>query len=218
MSRLADIESEKIRWIRSPWRVLFDVTNWDKLRVWEINLRELLSSLATVLKGKELFDFISSGIAVYSAATLYRMKTERLLAADEVPVIKQKQEYFIPPPLFPPLRGEFVTTTIIELIDALRRILSEPPQQRKQDAVEQQLNIEDFIIKIEEKVEEFYNFIKKALESKGILTLDEIMSGVDRLEAVRRFILLLFIASKGMIMITEDDNGKVLISLGGTHG
>jgi len=179
----------------------------------------LLSSLANVLKGKELFDFVSSGIAVYSAATLHRMKTERLLAADEVPVIKQKQEYFIPPPIFPPLRGEFVTTTILELIDALKRVLSEPPPQRKQEIIEpQQLNIEDFIIKIEEKVEEFYNFIKEVLEVKGTITLDEIMSGVDRLEAVRRFILLLFIASKGMIMITENEDGKVLISLGEVHG
>jgi len=178
-----------------------------------------LSSLATVLKRKELFDFISSGIAIYSAATLHRMKTERLLDADEVPVIKQKQEYFVPPPIFPPLRGEFVTTTILELIDALKRVLSEPQPQRKQDNIEQQqLNIEDFIIKIEERVEEFYNFIKGVLESKGIVTLEEIMSGVDRLEAVRRFILLLFIASRGMITIIENDDGKVLISLGETHG
>ncbi len=216
---MTDIEYERIQWVRSPWRVLFDITNWDKLRVWEVNLRELLRSLLMVLKRKEVFDFISSGIVVYSAATLHRMKTERLLAADEVPVIKQKQEYFIPPPIVPPLRGEFVTTTILELIDALKRVLSEPSPQPKQDTIEQQqLNIEDFIIKIEEKIEEFYIFIKEVLKNKGTITLDEVMSGVDRLEAVRRFILLLFIASRGMIAMTEDDDGKVLISLGGAHG
>ncbi|MCS7136457.1 MAG: hypothetical protein RMJ14_04625 [Nitrososphaerota archaeon] len=175
--------------------------------------------MASVLKRRETFDFTSSGIAVYSAATLHRIKTERLLASDEVPVVKQKQEYFIPPPIFPPLKGEFVTTTIMELISALKHVLSESPPQRKQNNDdEQQLNIEDFIIKIEEKLEEFYNFIKEVLEIKGIITLDEIMSGVNRLEAVRRFILLLFIASRGMITIIEDDNGKILISMGGIHG
>ncbi|MEM2910709.1 MAG: hypothetical protein QXO01_06580 [Nitrososphaerota archaeon] len=212
------MENGRIQWIKSPWRVLFDVTNWDKLRVWEVNLKELLSSLAMVLKERGFFDFTSSGVAVYSAATLHRLKSERLLVADDVPIIKQKQEYLIPPPLSPPLRAEFMTTTILELIDALKRVLSEP-QPRKQDSVEQQsLNVEDFIIKIEEKVEEFYNFIKGLLERKGTMTLDEIMSGIDRLEAVRRFILLLFAASKGMVTIIEDDGGRVLISLGESYG
>lgn len=174
----------------------------------------MLSSLAAVLKEKGFFDFTSSGIALYSAATLHRMKTEKLLVADELPVVKQKQEYFIPPPLYPPLRAEFMTTSILELIDALKRVLSEPRPHKQEDVEQQPLNVEDFIIKIEEKVEEFYNFIKGLLERNGTLTLDEIMCGISRLEAVRRFILLLFAASKGMIAIIEDNEGRVLISLG----
>lgn len=204
----------RIQWVKTQWRVLFDITSWNKIRIWEVDLKRLLRSLLEELKKMQLFDFISSGIALYSAATLHRMKTERLLEADVPTVLKERPKLTLPPPIFLPIKAEFLTTTIMDLIEALREAISET-KVVKQDVVEQStIDIEDFVMKIEERVEEFTNFIKELLREKQVVQLEEIIMDSDRLEIVRKFILLLFIASRNVVTIFEDENGRILVTLG----
>lgn len=211
---MADACYERVQWVKTQWKVLFDVTSWNKIRVWEVNLKQLLRSLLQELKKIELFDFVSSGIALYSAAVLHRMKTERLLEADVAPAIKEKPKLMVPPPVFIPMKADFMTTTILDLVEALKHVISETKETKQDDLQTGSVNIEDFVLKIEERIEEFTRFIKELLKGKQILQLEDIIQGADRLEAVRRFILLLFVASKNVVTIVEDESGRIFIISG----
>ena len=58
------------------------MTKLGRVKPWQIRLVEVIKSLMEELERLESVDLNSCGVAAYSAATIHRMKTERLLKAD----------------------------------------------------------------------------------------------------------------------------------------
>jgi len=183
-------------WNDPRWRVLFDVTKLDRVKPWQIKLVEVIRALMEELEKYEKLDLNSCGIAAYSAATIHRMKTERLLKAD-IPSVENRRKVIenlvVPPPVDLPYVPEFMITTMGELVQALRSLFLKT--ERKKD---------------EERLEEFLQGLQRIFGDKEIIDVSNIFMGVDRLEAARRFILLLFAAAKGVVELIEDDECRLV--------
>ena len=204
-------------WNDPRWRVLFDVTKLDRVKPWQIKLVEVIRALMEELEKYEKLDLNSCGIAAYSAATIHRMKTERLLKAD-IPSVENRRKItenlVVPPPVDLPYMPEFMITTIGELVQALRSLFLKT--ERKKDDGEGiildvfDVKMDDFLVKIEERLEEFLQGLQRIFGDKEIIDVSNLFMGVDRLEAARRFILLLFAAAKGVVELIEDEECRLI--------
>ena len=204
-------------WNDPRWRVLFDVTKLDRVKPWQIKLVEVIRALMEELEKYEKLDLNSCGIAAYSAATIHRMKTERLLKAD-IPSVENRRKItenlVVPPPVDLPYMPEFMITTIGELVQALRSLFLKT--ERKKDDEERiildvfDVKMDDFLVKIEERLEEFLQGLQRIFGDKEIIDVSNLFMGVDRLEAARRFILLLFAAAKGVVELIEDEECRLI--------
>ncbi len=196
-------------WSNPKWRVLFDVTRLNRVKPWNVRLAEIVKALMEELQKLGLVDLQSCGVAAYSAATIHRMKSERLLRADIPRVLKERPSLLVPPPINLPMAPEFLTSTLTELIEALQKVLS---KKRNGETVEQKpvleafdVKIDQFLLKLEERVEEFIKTLKEIFREKDEIEFTELVRNVDRLEAARRFILLLFAAARGVVELYQDD-------------
>lgn len=218
-------------WSDPRWRVLFDVTRLNRVKPWQIKLAEILRALMEELGRAGLLDLNSCGVAAYSAATIHRMKTELLLKGDKPKPVSGGPErglLVVPPPVDLPCMPEFMVVAVSELVQALKQALSGPRE--KNDGEERapllavfDAELDEFLVKIEERLEEFLEGLRRIFGDKEIIGLRSIFEGVDRLEAARRFILLLFAAARGDIELIEDEEHRLIavrwnVGSGGTEG
>lgn len=200
-----------------PWKILLNVIRLHKIKPWEIELQLIIKAYLEELKRSGYIDFSSSGTILLSSSIIHRMKTESILKIDkqETPQIKKIND-FIPPPLQLPIKSEYTITTFKELIDALEKVLQEIDQRNIEEKIIApkgiDIKVEDFILKIEEEIEKFYDFIISILFEKGKISFRELIMNVERREAVKRFILLLFIASRKHIDLIEE-NDEIFIKI-----
>lgn len=209
--------SEKVItiWNDPRWKILFDVTRLDRVKPWEINLVKIIRALLEELKKLEIIDLNPCGIALYSAATIHRMKTEKLLRSDTPSQPKEKPQLVIPQPIDLPIPPEFMILTIQELASSLEAVLYQDIKtknipERLQAFTD--LSFEDYLVKLEERIEEFIKTLREIFTEYEIVEFRVLVEGVDKLEAVRRFILLLFAAARGVVEIIQDEEtGKIVV-------
>ncbi len=205
-------------WSDPRWRILFDVTKLDRIKPWQIKLVEILRALMEELGRISLPDLNSCGVAAYSAATIHRMKTELLLKADEPRPVDnglKRELMIVPPPIDLPCMPEFMVVAVNELIQALRETLSKLGQKNNNGGGETFLAIfdvelDEFLVKIEEELEEFLEGLRRIFGGKEIIDLRRIFEGADKLEAARRFLLLLFAAARGDVELIEDEGHRLI--------
>jgi len=202
-------------WSDPRWKVLFDVTRIEKVRPWEVNLVKIIRALIEELKKLEIVDLNPCGIALYSAATIHRLKAEKLLRLDIPSQPKEKPQLIIPHPIDLPIPPEFMILTIQDLAKSLESILYQKTKTENAPQVLQtfiDLSFEDYLVKLEERIEKFIDTLKDIFVEHEIIEFKALIEGVDRIEAVRRFILLLFAAARGVIEILQDEEtGKIMV-------
>ena len=201
-------------WSDPRWRILFDVTKLNRVKPWQIRLVEMIRALMEELERRSLLDLGSCGVAACSAATIHRMKTELLLKADRPRVEdggREREVLVVPPPVDLPCMPEFMVVTVNELIRALREIFSKANRKNEKALLAVfDVKIDEFLVKLEERLEEFLDGLRRIFGDKEIIGLNEVFEGVDKLEAARRFILLLFAAARGVVELIEDDEFKLI--------
>lgn len=202
-------------WSDPRWKILFDVTRLDRVRPWEINLAKIIRTLLEELRKLEIIDLNPCGIALYSAATIHRMKTEKLLRLDTPSQPREKPQLAIPQPIDLPVPPEFMILTIQELATSLEAVLY---QNIKTKNIPEQLqtftglSFEDYLVKLEERIEEFIKTLREIFTEFEMIEFRILVEGVDKLEAVRRFILLLFAAARGVVEIIQDEEtGRIVV-------
>ncbi len=205
-------------WTASPWKVLFDVTRLERVKVWEVELSTILREFTQMLRQSGYIDLNAAGIAILSAAIIHRIKTEKLLEGDEPPTPKPKLELFIPPAISLPVKPEVITSTIEELVKALKTAL-EQASVRQADTVqpeveEHRLVLSDFLVKIEQELENFIAFLDSLLSERHSILFSELVNGKTKLEAAKIFILLLFAAARGRVLLLQDDGSEDLTIVG----
>jgi len=152
------------------------------------------------------------------------MKSKLLLKLEEPPAPPKLPPDFIPPPIFLPLRYELTSTTIEQLLEALDSVLkgekllplklrSEPILPLPTDILPE---IDRYLMEIENLMEKLYTNMLCLSKGKPFLNFKKLILKMDRVEAIRTFILLLFLAQRRKIWLwQEEEFGKIYISVKG---
>jgi chromatin segregation and condensation protein Rec8/ScpA/Scc1 (kleisin family) len=169
-------------------------------------------------------DFRASGVALDSSALIYLMKSKLLLTLQEPPASPKTPQDFVPPPLFLPLRHELTSTTIrhlLEVLDdvlkgekliSLDRVVAQPVLPAVSDILPQ---LDIFMMEIELQIEKLYALLCDKVKGAGIIEFSTLTKGITRIEAVRMFILLLFLAQDGRVGLWQnEETEEIYIAVG----
>jgi len=185
-----------------------------------VDLVLILNSFLAEMKKKGYIDFSASGTALLSSSIVHRMKSELVLKMEEPPKPPIPRPNEVVPPALPfPLRFEYTSTSVSEILRTLQEvlmneklILEKKPFVLSPPAVFEQLD--EFLSRIEENIEEFYGELIK-LSIRGPLSFLKFVEGRTLLDVVRTFIMLLFLANQNKIVLTQDEQtSDILIRLG----
>jgi len=180
----------------------------------------ILNSFLAEMKKKGYIDFSASGTALLSSSIVHRMKSELVLKMEEPPKAPIPRPNEVVPPALPfPLRFEYTSTSVSEILRTLQEvlmneklILEKKPFVLSPPAVFEQLD--EFLSRIEENIEGFYGELIK-LSIRGPLSFLKFVEGRTLLDVVRTFIMLLFLAHQKKIVLTQDEQtSDILIRLG----
>jgi len=209
--------------LRPPWNILFDFHRLERLTPWNINIAYLLASFLEEMERTGQVDFRASGIALDSSALIYLMKSKLLLKLEEPPPPKVPKE-FLPPPLFLPLRHELTSTTIRQLLEVLDDVLKGEKLLRLEKAVSEPIlpapsdvlpQLDLYLMEIELQMEKLYNSLLERVKGSGIIEFSTLIKEMERLEAIRTFILLLFLAQDLKVNLWQDEETEeIYITVG----
>lgn len=197
-----------------PWNILFELHKLANLRPWNINIAYLLSTFLEEMEKRGEIDFRASGVALDSSSTIYLMKSRLLLKLEEPPVPPKTPPDFLPPPLFLPARYELTSTTVQELLNVLDEVLKgerlfslkprtvsilpSPPE------ILPPLDL--YLMEIEKQMDRLYQTLLQYASKGKLVLFSKVIVGLDKLEAIKTFIVLLFLAQKGDISLWQDES------------
>lgn len=221
---MTEAVAKKPFYMRPPWNILFEFQKLEKLSPWNINIAYLLTSFLEEMEKAGRIDFRASGVVLDSSAFIYLMKSKLLLKLEEPPSPPKQAQDFLPPPLFLPLRHELTSTTIKHLLEVLDEVLKSEkliPLQRgdAQPILPTPSDIlpkfEVYLMEIELQMEQLYDTLLEMVKGGGIIEFSTLIKGVERLEIIRKFILLLFLAQNGKISLWQDEETEeIYITVG----
>ncbi|MDH5448194.1 MAG: hypothetical protein OEY24_05895 [Candidatus Bathyarchaeota archaeon] len=215
---------QKPFYLQPPWNILFEIHKLEKVKPWKVNISFLLASFLDEMQKQGEVDFRASGVALDSSAFIYLMKSKLLLKLEEPLAPPKLPPEFIPPPIFLPLRYELTSTTIEQLLGALDSVLKgekllplkprlEPILPPPTDILPQ---IDRYLMEIETLMEKLYSKMLRLAKGKPFLNFTKLMLGKDRVEAIRTFILLLFLAQRQKVLLWQKEEfGEIYISVNG---
>ncbi len=211
-------------YMRPPWNILFDISKLEKLTPWNVNIAYLLRSFLTEMDKAGKVDFRASGVALDSSALIYLMKSKLLLTLQEPPAPPKAAADFVPPPLFLPLRHELTSTTIKHLLEVLDEVLKgeklvnidrvvvPPVLPEVSDLMPQ---FDQFIAELELQMNKLYARLMDMVKGAGIVEFSTLVKGFVRIDAVRTFILLLFLAQDGKVSLWQnEETEEIYIAVG----
>jgi chromatin segregation and condensation protein Rec8/ScpA/Scc1 (kleisin family) len=206
-------------YLRPPWNILFELNKLEKLTPWNVNISYLLRSFLSEMERSGKVDFRASGVALDSSALIYLMKSKLLLTLQEPPAPPKPPPDFIPPPLFLPLRQELTSTTIQHLLSVLDEVLKGEKLHRIDKVVSQPVlpavsdilpQFDMFLAELELQMEKLYALLCEKVKGAGIIEFSTLIKGNTRIEAVRTFILLLFLAQDGKVSLWQNEETEEL--------
>jgi chromatin segregation and condensation protein Rec8/ScpA/Scc1 (kleisin family) len=221
---MTEISTKRPFYLRPPINILFDINRIEKLTPWNVNIAFLLRQFLSEMDHNGKVDFRASGVALDSSALIYLMKSKLLLTLQEPPAPPKMPTDFVPPPLFLPLRHELTSTTIQHLLDvldevlkgeklaALDRVVAQPVLPQASDLMPQ---FDIFMAELESQMDKLYEHLSDILKGAGIIQYTTLIKGLARIEAIRTFILLLFLAQDGLVTLWQDEETEeIYITVG----
>ena len=211
-------------YFRPPWNILFDLQMLERLNPWDINLSFLLLSFLEEMEKRTEVDFRASGMALGSSATVHLMKSELLLELEQPPPVPEPPSDFIPPPLILPLRYELTTTTIQNLLEALDNALKTEKLFALKTSNRTELlppagvipSISIYLLELEEQMERLLKKMLSLIDKGKVITFSKLASGLEKLDQIRNFIVLLFLAQKNKVTLWQEENSdEVFITVNG---
>jgi len=207
-------------YLRPPWNILFELNKLEKLTPWNVNIAYLLRSFLTEMERTDKVDFRASGVALDSSALIYLMKSKLLLTLQEPPVPPKGPQDFVPPPLFLPLRHELTSTTIQHLLEVLDDVLKGEKMLHLDHVVEQHPvlpavsdlmpQFDKFIAELELQIDKLYAILCEKVKGAGIIDFSTLSKDANRIEALRMFIYLLFLAQDGKVSLWQNEETEEL--------
>ncbi len=211
-------------YLKPPWNILFEISKLEKLTPWNVNIAYLLTSFLSEMESTGKVDFRASGVALDSSALIYLMKSKLLLTLQEPPMPPKTPQDFVPPPLFLPLRHELTSTTIRHLLEVLDdvlkgeklphldKVIAQPVLPAVSDILSQ---LDVFLMEIEMQMEKLYALLCEKVKGAGIIEFSTLIKGTARIEAIRTFILLLFLAQDVKVNLWQNaETEELYITVG----
>jgi segregation and condensation protein A len=208
-------------WLRPPYLILFDLLRLHRVKPWDVDIALLLNNFLAEMKNSGYIDFSASGTALLSSSIVHRMKSELVLKMEEPPkppTPRPTDE--VPPPLPFPLRFEYTSTSVAEILRTLQEvltnektILAKKPFMLSPPSVFEQLD--EFLANMEENIEKFYADLIKLSIKEVPLSFREIVAGESLIQIVRVFIMLLFLAHQRKVILNQvEGSSDISIRLG----
>jgi chromatin segregation and condensation protein Rec8/ScpA/Scc1 (kleisin family) len=211
-------------YLHPPWNILFEFHKLEKLTPWNINIAYLLTSFLEQMEKSGQIDFRASGVALDSSALIYLMKSKLLLKLEEPPTPAKGPKDFVPPPLFLPLRHELTSTTISHLLEVLDEVLKGEGLIRVEKPLVEPLlptaseilpQLDLYLMEIELQMEKLYVTLLERVKGAGIIEFSSLIRGMTRIEAIRTFVVLLFLAQEGKINLWQNEESvEIYITVG----
>jgi segregation and condensation protein A len=170
-------------------------------------------------------DFRASGVALDSSALIYLMKSKLLLTLQEPPASPPLPQDYVPPPLFLPLRHELTSTTIQHLLQVLDDVLKGEKLLHLDHAVQQHPilpsvtdlmpQFDQFAAELEVQIGNLHTLLLQKVNGSGIIDFSTLVRNESRIEALRIFIYLLFLAQKGSVSLWQyEETEELYIAVG----
>jgi segregation and condensation protein A len=195
-----------------PLSILFEVHRLEKITPWEVNISYLLNMFLDQMEEEGEVDFRASGMALDSSSTIYLKKTKLLLKLEEpLPPPKTLPE-FIPPAMFLPLRYELSSTTIDSLMNVLDEALKgesiRPPKMPEPILPTPEVlpPLDVYLMQIEDHMKALYEQLCQLVGTGELLSFSKLTAGLTRIEAVKTFIILLFLAQRGKVGLWQEED------------
>jgi len=206
--------SRKPFFLLPPWNILFELNRLSNLRPWDINIAYLLTTFLEEMQKRGEIDFRASGVALDSSSTIYLMKSRLLLKLEEPPAPPKTPPDFSPPPLFLPVRYELTSTTIHELLNVLDEVLKGEHLFALRPRTEPLLPsppeilppLDLYLMEIEKQMDNLYHTVLRLSGQEKLVLFSKLIVASDKLEAIKTFIVLLFLAQKGDVSLWQDEN------------
>ncbi|MDE1853659.1 MAG: hypothetical protein KGI38_07925 [Thaumarchaeota archaeon] len=210
---------------RPPLNVLIDPSLAKRKSPWEINLSELLDMFLKAISQTELIDMRAAGTAALSSATIYRLKVETLFLFERLRLQHRFLDSSEPPQIIVmPFRYEVYSTNIDELFNELGRIMQEIVVDEQGGSDQNPLalaelpppNFDNYVLSLQSLLSEFRKILVERLRATGKTLLSELVRGLSPIDAARVFILLLFAANDGEVVINQEetDEDALVVSVG----
>ena len=207
-------------YLRPPWNILFEISKLEKVTPWNVNISYLLRSFLAEMEKNDKVDFRASGVALDSSALIYLMKSKLLLSLQEPPPPPKGPQDFVPPPLFLPLRHELTSTTIQHLLEVLDDVLKGEKLLHLDHVIEQHPilpavtdlmpQFDRFMAEIELQTDQLYAILCEKMKGSGIIDFSTLSKNATRIEALRMFIYLLFLAQEGRVSLWQNEETEEL--------
>ncbi|MCI4438589.1 hypothetical protein JHC27_01870 [archaeon] len=212
-------------YLNSAFSVLFDVLRINKIKVWSLDIAVAIKGIIKEIREKGKLDFEMFGVALLSAAIIYRKKTEELLELEEPPRSDEnhKNESYdvetisggllnlmseIPIRIKHPAPDSNEVFSL--LIKVVNQVLRERPimVQGSEAGIEYELIQKDeFLESIQDRIETLKRKIDEMLANSRRVLLSDIVYDEDWNETMRNFIAILFILSNSDLeVIYEGDS------------
>ena len=212
---------------KPPLNILIDPSLARRKSPWEIDISQLLDLFLRAITQSDTVDMRAAGTAALSSATIYRLKVETLFLFERLRAKGRLVDGSEPPQIMVmPFRYEVYSTNIDELFEELSRILQDiMVEEQEGGRSEQNLlslaelptpNLEDYVISLQAVLSEYRKILVERLSETGRVMLSELVRGLDPLGAARVFILILFAANSGEVVIEqeESDEDALVVSVG----
>jgi len=202
---------EKPFYFQPPLSILFEIHRLEKIMPWDVNISFLLSTFLEEMEHRGEVDFRASGVALDSSSTIYLMKTKLLLKLEEPPPPPKSPPDFIPPPMFLPLRYELSSTTLENLLDVLDEVLRgesmRPPPQPQPILPTPEIlpPVDIYLLEIDEHMKIIYSQLCQLARQGELIAFSKLVAGLEKIEAVKTFIILLFLAQRGKIGLWQEE-------------
>jgi len=209
-------------YFQPPLNILFELHKLRKVRPWDVNIDFLLTTFLEEMEKKGYVDFRASGMALDSSSIIYLMKSKLLLKLEEPPAPPKPPPDFLPPPLFLPLRYELTSTTIQHLLEALDEVLKGERSLALKPLLEPVLPpppeffppVDLYLMEIEKEMERLYRSLLGFADKGKLIVFSKVVAGLEKLRAVKTFIVLLFLAQSGKVSLWQEESlSEVYITL-----
>jgi len=207
---------------KMPVSILFDPEGVKKKDIWEIDLIQILSLLIKILEKTDKKDLRVAGMAALSSSLIYRLKVENIFALQKAAIenkpVRQRTDVDIQMLDIPYRHEATYPVSLNELLDLLENLIgtiANPRERRTNQLKFEPLEVPDFkkyFNNLENIIGQYQDLILKKLETTGSSLLGSITHDLDKIDSIRCFFAILFLARDEKVdLLQVDDDIKVTL-------